>query len=576
MNDISIVICGAAGQGIQTVEDFLVGILKVSGYNVFATKEYMSRVRGGMNSTELRIGSSRVAAFVDRIDLLIPLHPDAMKHVEHRISKDTHILADEPNLDEKLVLEKEKAFKLPLSTIAQEIGDKIYGNVVAVGVAAGVVAGCCESDIIKRYLTERFGSKGPEMVEKNVIAYQKGFELGAKLQAEGKVRFDIQMHADVADELLFNGVESVGWGAIAGGCNFISAYPMSPSTELLSFLAEQADNFGIAVDQAEDEISAMNKAIGAWYAGARAIASTSGGGFDLMTEGLSLAGQMGSPLVIHLAQRPGPATGLPTRTAQEDLNLAMYSGHGEFPRIIFAPGTIEQAFYVTQRAFNLADKFQVPVFILTDQYFIDSYYNFPNLDLSKVKVEKAFIKTGKDYVRYKYSESGVSPRGIPGYGEGLVKAASDEHYENSQITEDLLETRVKMVQKRVHKKLATSGKEGDEPEIVGPSHYKTLVACWGSNYHVVKEAIERANIPTVSMLHFCQLYPLHPKTNSLLSHAKKVLIVENNATGQFANLIKLHADYWIPVPNRLLKFNGAPFSVEEVTQFIQDQQSVGE
>ncbi len=574
MNDISIVICGAAGQGIQTVEDFLVGILKMSGYHVFATKEYMSRVRGGMNSTELRIGSDRVAAFVDRIDLLIPMHPAAMKHVQHRISKNTYILADEPNLDEGRVLEKDKAFKLPLSAIAQEIGDKVYANIVAVGVAAGVVAGCCESDIVTHYLSARFGIKGSAVVEKNVIAYQKGFELGAKLQSDGKIRFEIQMHSEVTDELLFNGVEAVGWGAIAGGCNFISAYPMSPSTELLTFLAEQADNFGIAVDQAEDEISAMIKGIGAWYAGARAIASTAGGGFALMIEGLSLAGMMESPLVVHLAQRPAPATGLPTRTAQEDLNLALYAGHGEFPRMIFAPGSIQQAFYITQHAFNLADKYQVPVFVLTDQYFIDTYYNFPKLDLSKIKVDQAFVKTDKDYVRYKLTDSGISPRGIPGYGDGFVRAASDEHYENSQITEDLLETRVKMVQKRVYKKLATIEKEMVEPDLVGPQRYKTLVVCWGSNYHVVKEAIEQAKISSVAMLHFYQLYPLHPKTNQILSRAKKVLIIENNATGQFANLIKILADYWIPVPNRLLKFNGAPFSVEEVTLFIQDQHSV--
>lgn len=571
---MSIVICGAAGQGIQTVEDFLVGILKMSGYHVFATKEYMSRVRGGMNSTELRIGSDRVAAFVDRIDLLIPLHPDAMKHVQHRISKNTYILADEPNLDDERVQEKEKAFKLPLSAIAQEIGDKIFGNIVAVGVVAGVMAGCCESDIVNHYLTARFGNKGPAVVEKNEQAYQKGFEIGADLQKQGKVRFDIQMHAEVTDELLFSGAEAVGWGAIAGGCNFISAYPMSPSTDLLTFLAEQAENFDIAVDQAEDEIAAMNKAIGAWYAGARAIASTAGGGFALMVEGLSLAGMMESPLVVHLAQRPAPATGLPTRTAQEDLNFALYAGHGEFPRIIFAPGTIQQAFYVTQRAFNLTDKYQVPVFVLTDQYFIDTYYNFPDLDVSKIKVDKSFVKTGKDYVRYKYTESGISPRGIPGYGDGFVRAASDEHSENSQITEDLLETRVKMVQKRVYKKQATIEKEIDEPELVGPQRYKTLVICWGSNYHVVKEAIERSNLPGIAMLHFCQLYPLHPKTNQLLSRAKKVLILENNATGQFANLIKMFADYWIPVPNRFLKFNGAPFSVEEVTSFIQEQNSV--
>jgi len=214
-------------------------------------------------------------------------------------------------------------------------------------------------------------------------------------------------------------------GAIAGGCSFISTYPMSPSTGVWIFLTQHSKEFDIITDQSEDEISAINMAIGAWYAGARGMVATSGGGFALMVEGLSLASMIETPVVIHLGQRPGPATGLPTRTEQADLEFVLHAGHGEFPRIILTPGTMEDAFNLSQRAFDLADKYQVPVFILTDQYFLDSYYNLPSLNLSDIRNQSHVVKTNKEYKRYQLTENGISPRGIPGYGEGLVSVDSD-------------------------------------------------------------------------------------------------------------------------------------------------------
>jgi len=557
-DDVSIVLCGQAGMGIQTVERLLTHILKLSGYHVFATKEYMSRIRGGANSTSIRVSSKPVRALVDRIDILIPLGKGAIPHVQRRISSKTVILVDTAVLGDDFDRSRYNCIDVPFTRIAVDIGDKIYSNIVAVGAIAGLFG--LELQAINEYIKEYFSAKSPDIVQKNIQAAKAGHELGSSLVGAGKIDAQISRDSRVKDEVLLSGAEAVGLGAIAGGCNFISAYPMSPSTPVLVFLAQHAKEFGIIAEQAEDEIAAMNMAIGAWYAGARAMASTSGGGFALMIEGLSLSAMLEIPIVVHLAQRPGPATGLPTRTEQADLELALYAGHGEFPRIILAPGTIDEAFYLTSRAFNLADKYQVPVFVLTDQYLIDSYYNVAPFDLSGVNVDGHIVKTEKDYQRYELTADGVSPRGIPGYGKGLVVVDSDEHDTQGHITEDL-DLRVRMVDKRLKKKESLK-RETIDPELIGPNDYKTLVICWGSSYHGVVEAVRNLARDDVAILHFKQVHPLPEKTAAYLEKAQRTVIIEGNATGQLAKQIRLYTG--IDIDDRILKYNGLSFSVEEV------------
>ncbi|MBN1361221.1 MAG: 2-oxoacid:acceptor oxidoreductase subunit alpha [Sedimentisphaerales bacterium] len=555
--DISIVLCGQAGQGVQTVESLLTRILKRSGYHVFATKEYMSRVRGGANSTTIRVSDKPVAAYVSRMDILIALNAGAIEHVAERLSSDTIVLAEGEAIA-AVDPQAARLFEVPFTQTASDIGNKIYSNIVAVGAIAGLLG--LDLDQASDYVKHFFARKSEDIVSNNVKALAAGYDAAGKLGLTDETKLRIKGSAKVKDQLLLSGDEAVGLGAIAGGCRFIAAYPMSPSTGVLTFLARHGAEHGVLAEQAEDEIAAMNMALGAWYAGTRALASTSGGGFALMTEGLSLAGMIESPVVVHLAQRPGPATGLPTRSEQADLELALYAGHGEFPRIIFAPGTIQQAFELTHKAFNLADKYQVPVFVLTDQYLMDSYYNVPGLDLAKAKVEQHVVKTDKDYRRFKITKNGISPRGIPGFGDGLVAVDSDEHDEEGHITEDL-NLRVRMVDKRLAKGEALK-REIIHPELVGPRDYKTLVICWGSTYHVVKEGLARLGRKNAALLHYRQVYPLHPSTADYVKKARKTVVVENNATGQFRKLIRLYAG--VDTDEGLVKYDGLSFAVEEI------------
>ena len=548
--DVSIVLCGEAGQGIQTVEQILTKVLKFSGYNIFGTKEYMSRVRGGSNSTQLRVSSQRVCSPVDRIDILIPFDKKALEHVIGRIGEDTVIIGERKELFPDGGDEKFNCIDIPFSDIASDVGGAVYFNTVATGVIAGLFS--VDRRRLNDFITTFFADSPDGMIEKNKDAAGRGGDAAQKLLDSGRIVVDVGKNPEVENEILMNGADAVGIGAIAGGCNFVASYPMSPATAVLVFLAAHADEFGIVVEQAEDEIAAMNMTLGAWYAGARALVTTSGGGFALMEEAVGLAGMLESPVVIHLAQRPGPATGLPTRTEQGDLQLALYSGHGEFPRIILAPGSLEDAVSLSHQSFNAADKYQIPVFILTDQYFMDSYYNLSSVGISDTRTVRYFVETDESYKRYSLSKDGMSPRGIPGFGTGLVAVDSDEHDEEGHITEDL-DLRVAMVNKRLAK-MTEMEKDAVPPELIGTDDYSVLI--------VIKEALNEMKRDDISFLHFKQVYPLHPSTVGYLKKARRVAVIEGNATGQFANLIKLHTGY--EVHHRILKYNGLQFSVEEV------------
>jgi 2-oxoglutarate ferredoxin oxidoreductase subunit alpha len=374
--------------------------------------------------------------------------------------------------------------------------------------------------------------------------------------------------------MLITGLHAIGMGAIISGCKFYSAYPMSPSTGIMEYLASRAEEDKLVVEQAEDEIAAINMAIGASFAGVRAMTGTSGGGFSLMVEGLSLAGMTETPLVIAEMQRPGPATGLPTRTEQSDLLFILNAGHGEFPRVIFEPGTPNQAFYLTNRAFELAEKYQIPVFIQSDQYLAESEWTYENFDLENLiyndyRMREKDLEGVDIYKRYKYSDTGISLLAVPGEsGKHLVVADSDEHDEEGHIIEDS-ETRIKMVQKRLLKKLPLIKKEIEAPLLYGDSSPKIVFVGHGSTYGVIKEVVDTISKDRkVAMMHFSQIYPFSERDRfdyvETLENADITICIENNATGQFARLMREETGF--EFTHQITKYDGRPFAIENLKE----------
>ncbi|NLC70711.1 MAG: 2-oxoacid:acceptor oxidoreductase subunit alpha [Desulfuromonadaceae bacterium] len=551
--ELAVVLAGEAGQGVQAVESLLSEAFRQEGYYVFSGQEFMSRIRGGSNSSLLRVSGRPVRAWSDRTDICVAFDEKAVRHLAKRLQPETYVLGDGVPVGEGW-----RSIDIPLRKLAKDAGESLFVNTISAGILWGILSGRRETiaGVIRRF----FSGKKPQVVDSNLAAAEIGMKLGQELKRSGQVSLELPPLGDRRGRLSINGTEAVSLGAIAGGCNFVSAYPMSPSTGVLVFLAKHGRDFGIIVEQAEDEISAANMVLGAWYAGARGMTTTSGGGFDLMTEAVSLSGMTETPMVVHLAQRPGPATGLPTRTEQGDLNLALYGGHGEFPRVLLAPGNLEQAYALAREAFHLADAFQVPVILLTDQYLMDSRYDVDDLPLPAAPAEAAIVQTGPEYGRYAITESGVSPRGIPGWGEGLVGVDSDEHDESGHITEDL-DLRVRMVDKRL-RKLSLVAEKALSAEWIGPEEAPNVVVCWGTALEIAREAVAGLGRRDLAVLHFRQVFPLPEEMRRRLEQADCRILLEGNATGQFGELLR---QCWgIDWQHRILKYNGLMFSIEEV------------
>lgn len=562
--DITIKIAGEAGQGLQTIGQMLSKAFARSGLNVFANQVLQSRIRGGHNWFQIRVSDNIVLAPADTTDILIALDKESSYHIKE-LAKNSITIFDSSLA--KIEIKEGLSLDIPLEKIAKDNGGSlIMSNTVAVAAVLGLLE--YDINVLFDLIRESFGEKGKEIAQTNIKIAQAGYDFtyrkikDNKLPLLGNIRF--------AKKMLIGGSESVGLGALAAGCKFISAYPMSPSTGIMTYLASKSDEFGVVVEQSEDEIGSINIALGASYAGVRAMTASSGGGFALMVEGLSLLGMTETPLVIVDAQRPGPATGLPTRTAQEDLEYVIYTGHGETPRAVLAPATIEELFYATIKAFNLADKYQIPVIILSDQLLADSLSTVDNFDIDNIKIERNILgdeelKNIKEYKRYKFTESGISPRALPGNPHSLVVVDSDEHDEEGHITEDLDNIRPQMVTKR-NKKLIGLLKEMRPPIKYGPEDACDVFVGWGSTYGALKEAVDILNSENqkTGLVHFSEVWPLNKEYFDFLNKAKFVCVVENNFRGQFAHLIA--AETGKIIENRINKFNGLAFSATEIVE----------
>ncbi len=531
--DFYVLIGGEAGQGAYSIELELTEMLSRLNYHFFATKNYMSRVRGGHNFHMVRVADHPVSALSgEKWDMVIAL--DKETETRHR----PFLREDGFYLSRKLTTD-----------IAKEANDEFHDVTAANTILVGVILSVIGADVGKvRNIAE--GTR--------LMHLMKGFKIASRWGMAGTY----PIRANAGNHCIFDGNKAIAFGALLGGCQFLAGYPMTPATSIMHYFSSASTSLPIHFEQAEDEIAAINMALGASYGGVRSMTATSGGGFALMQEGVSLAGMTETPIVIVVAQRPGPATGLPTRTEQGDLNFILHASHGEFPRIVFAPGSVVEAINLTRTAFEMADRYQIPVIILTDQYFADSIHVVEeelSMDV-EIRDQGTFDRT---YRRYALSSNGISPLTCPGLTDALVCVDSDEHDEDGKITEDL-NLRIRMTDKRRSKTKLLS-QDCVFPTCKGDPHNDSIVISWGSNRLAVEEAVEkliRVGINTAS-LHFGMVYPLSENMIAPYDLASKILIcVENNAEGQFAGLLK--RELGISVAHSVLKYNGECFTVEEL------------
>lgn len=546
---INIVIGGEAGQGLVTVGEFLARALVRAGYAIVVTQDYLSRIRGGHNTFAIRVDRHKVLAPTEAIDLLVALSADSLTIHKAQLSPRALVLADA----------RHDLAGIPgLAIPYQELCPKpLYENMAALGVLGSLL--CLDPSWITDLIREKFAGKEESVVAANVQVFRAAMEWTAAQKASFAC---LAPPERTEKRLMLHGNEAIALGALAAGVNFCSFYPMTPGTSVIQTLIDHADAMGLVAEQAEDEIAAITMAIGAAYAGARSLVSTSGGGFALMTEGVSLSGMLETPVVVVVAQRPGPATGLPTRTEQADLDLVLYAGHGEFPRAIFAPGSIEQCFRLAYRAVDTAERFQSPVFILTDQFLADSFRDVAPFDLERLPPVVRPLTTVTDpagYERYALTESGVSPRLLPGFTPATVVLDSDEHTPDGHITEDLA-VRVAMQDKRL-RKLDGLTEAALPPNLYGDPEGATLLACWGSTLGAALEAavVRHARGEKTAVLHFSQVYPLVGESFlPILARARRTVMVEGNACGQLARRIRQDTGFVFDA--LVTRYDGLPFT----------------
>ncbi len=556
--DMNLLIGGEAGQGLLTVAQILAKSLVRAGYHIVVNQDYQSRIRGGHNTFALRVSPEEICAPAEEIDLLVALNPETVALHQAELSAEAVII-----IDDRWKITPAGAVRVPYATLAP--GEHV--NIAVLGVVVAVLG--LEREIVRGSMEDFFGKKKPEMTVLNEEALDAALSWAAGRNLPEGAR--LAPVATPPPRLMLNGNEALALGAMSAGVKFCAFYPMTPSTSIPLNLIAAADDLQIVVEQAEDEIAAINMALGASYAGLPAMVTTSGGGFALMVEGVSLAGMTETPICIVVAQRPGPATGLPTRTEQGDLEFVLHAGHGEFPRAIFAPGSVEECFHLSRRALELAEKFQSPVFLLTDQFLADSYRAVTPFALDRLPaVTPGSRPEGVEtpYHRFALTDSGISPRLLPGASSHLVVVDSDEHTPDGHITEDL-GVRRQMVDKRLKK--GEGLREAVLPPVYeGDEKPELLLVTWGSSQGSAREAAARLRAAgtKAALLSFSQVWPLVPEQFlPYLEGAGEVVAVEGNALGQFARLLRRESGF--AIGRRVLRYDGLPVTPQEILRQLQ-------
>lgn len=567
MNKISIGIGGEAGSGIMESGNLIAKFALTNGLYSFVASEYPSLIRGGHNFSLVNISPQEVHSLSRGIDLLIALNEETVKLHWGELHKGSAIIYDSDafKLDES---NEDIIFHgIPLTSIAKETGGApIVRNTVAVGAAIGLIQG--EFSVLENILKATFAKKGDDVISTNINAAIKGcrYILGQRVH-----QFNYKLDAQTPDpeKILINGNDAICIGAIRAGLKFACIYPMTPITSLLDYFAAKQNDYNLVVKEPEDEISAMVMAVGASFAGARSLTATSGGGFCLMTEAVGMAGMSETPIVVIEGMRSGPSSAMATKTEQSDLNFVLNPGHGEFPRIVLAPGDPTECLRETFTAFNLADKYQLPVIVMTDKYLSSSYsvMEKPNTLHWSIDRGKFADPANDNYKRYAYSESGVSPRTLPGTKGMIQHSSSYEHDEAGHDSDDPIE-RDKMMEKR-QKKLLTLAEELPEPILYGDKDADITLFGWGSTKGVILDAIKLLADEGIkaNFLHLLYVLPFPSQTVAeAFDNAPEKLMVENNYTGQMAHYVTTNTGRRFK--HKLLKFDGTPFYPEEIVDKV--------
>ncbi|MFS0727920.1 2-oxoacid:acceptor oxidoreductase subunit alpha [Paenibacillus sp. 1P07SE] len=580
ISQLSWKIGGQQGEGVESTDRIFSTALNRLGYYLYGYRHFSSRIKGGHTNNKIRISTEPLRAISDDLDILVAFDQESIDLNAAELRPGGVVVADakfNPTIPEGLDVE---LFAVPITAMAEELGTSLMKNMVASGASWALLG--LPLDVFNKAVEEEFGRKGATVVEKNVEAVGRGAAFVLE-QAGGPIDGFRLDSADGKQKLFMIGNEAIGLGCIAAGCRLMAAYPITPASEIMEYLIKHLPKVGGTVVQTEDEIAAVTMAIGANYAGVRAMTASAGPGLSLMVEAIGLAGMTETPLVIVNTQRGGPSTGLPTKQEQSDLNAMIYGTHGEIPKVVIAPASIEDCFYDTIEAFNIADTYQVPVILMTDLQLSLGKQSCEVLDYDKISIERGKLvreheplAAGQLFKRYEWTEDGVSPRSIPGDPHGLHHVTGVEHDEQGRPSESA-HNRKLMMDKRLGKVKGLRIREAVRCEA---PHERAdlLIVDMSSVGGTIDEArlrLEkdgiRTNHATIRQIHPFPTEQLAP----LLERAESVLVVENNATAQLADQIKLHAGHADKIHN-LLKYDGNPFLPAEVYQACKELNNNGD
>ena len=581
LNSVEVMFGGQAGDGSLTTGDLIAGVFKRMGLEVYTYKDFPSRIRGGHTNYVIRASEHPNFGMADAVDALVAFDLEAVEaHVEEMrpggfvvFDNTSETVPDDMRRDDVTW------YDIPLAKIAKEqLGLELVRNTISLGVLGALIG--MDPEIIRTDVRGVYQRKGEKVVDLNMRAIEAGENYVLEHFADRPSGYGLVAGTD-GDRLIMMGNDAIAYGALVAGCRFMAGYPITPATDILEWMSKQVPKFGGVVVQAEDELAAITMTLGAAFAGVRAMTATSGPGQALMTEAIGLAGVLEIPVVVVECARAGPSTGMPTKTEQSNLNHLIYSGHGEIPRVVLAPGTVHESFEITTTAFNIAEKYQVPVFVLTEQALCQSKATLKPLDVEAVEIERGkLIDSGEvvfgEYKRFAFTDDGVSPRVIPGVPGGMHLAPGSEHNDAGVITENS-RNRARMMEKRMGKLVSM---RDDLPKAVlhGIADADVAIIGYGANRGPIAEAVQRL-AAAGTLTRFLQLRTLWPfpedDIREFVRGAQHVFVVENNYTGQLMQLIRAVVGP-LDALHGLRKYDGRPFRPIEIIEPIQRIAEVGE